>query len=85
MPSESGCAKHTVSRRRVKRLVWMRKIMITGLHCIMQFRMAVWSLVVIILLINTSRLTLLIDNQQDTLEWDGVGGGRVVGKDRHLP
>ena len=41
----------------------------------MQFSMAVWSLVVIILLINTSRLTLLIDNQQDTLEWDGVGGG----------
>jgi hypothetical protein len=61
--------------RRVRRLVWMRKIMITGLHCIMQFRMAVWSPVVIILLINTSRLTLLINTRQDTLESDGVEGG----------
>ena len=79
MPSESGCAKHTVSRRRVKRLVWMRKIMITGLHCIMQFRIGVWSPVVIILLINTSRLTILINTRQNTMEWDAVGGGGGVG------
>ncbi len=50
----------------------------------MQFRMAMWSPVVIILLINTSRLTLLINTRQDTLEWDGVvvvgGGGAGSGK-----
>ena len=57
----------------------------------MQFRMGVGSPVVIILLINTSRLTILIKTRLNTFEWDGVGegggvgGGRVVGKERHLP
>ena len=41
----------------------------------MQFRMGVGSPVVIIILINTSRLTILINTRQNTLEWDGVGGG----------